>query len=75
MNEDRIYVVTKEITMHRERNVCVTTDPDQAKDVCDEAFEGRGTPGGKTESFIEVWESGSEEPEFVTRSHPEEVNV
>jgi hypothetical protein len=74
-----IYIVTQDVdATGKEKNICVTDDPDEAKRVCDEEYyeEERGGIGRpmKYHTFIQVWELGAEEPEFVTRSHPEELS-
>jgi hypothetical protein len=70
---DKIYVVVKDMDgMGREKNICVTPDADNAKEIADEAYEAGGELGGppRKETFIQVWEPPAEEMEFVTRAHP-----
>lgn len=74
MNEDSIYVVTKDMDgMGREENICVTDDPDRAKRVCDEEYEEDDAAIGKQKyhTFIEVWSMHAEEPKYTTREHPD----
>lgn len=74
---NRIYIVVKDMDgMAREKNICVTPYPDQAKEIADEAYEAGGGLRGppRKETFIQVWEPPAEEMEFVTREHPEEVD-
>lgn len=72
----RTYIVTKDMdSMGRRENVFVTTDPDNAKMVCDAEYEEEPAAVGKRKyhTFIEVWEPEADEPEFVTRAHPESL--
>lgn len=61
--------------MGRQKNVFVTTDPAEAKMVCDAEYEEEDAAVGKRkyQTFIEVWDSEAGELEFVTRKNPEEV--
>ena len=77
MIADRVYIVTKDVDgMGRQKNICVTTEPDTAKMVCDEAYEPGDGPRGSTrkETFIEVWVPGHDSPETVTREHPDDID-
>jgi len=64
---DPTYIVTKDTDeLARVDNICVTDDPDVAKQACDSEYEDRQP------TFIEIWYPDRDEP-LVTREHPASV--
>jgi len=64
-----IYVVTKRVVREDIENICVTDDPDRAKKVRDE----NSNEERHVYCFIQVWDLHAEEPKYVTREHPGEL--